>query len=90
MLLDMIIKKKWEWKKVKSVKSALCWRLIHYGRKQTDGKGGSENFLLEVFPKIKTVETITKLSETKITAQNSKYKESMDQQTWRRLKWIRQ
>ena len=52
-----------------------------YGRKQTDGKGGSENFLLEVFPKIKTVETITKLSKTKITAQNSKYKESMDQQT---------
>ena len=42
------------------------------GRKQTDGKGGSENFLLEVylrscvkkFPKIQTVETTTKLSET--------------------------
>ena len=51
------------------------------GRKQTDGKGGSENFLLEVFPKIQTVETTTKLSETNITAQNSKYKESMDQQT---------
>ena len=64
MLLDMIIKKKMAVKKGEVGEGCFMLKDDPCGRKQTDGKGGSENFLLEVFPKIQTVETTTKLSET--------------------------